>query len=73
LLIPGEIPGIHDLRKYRQYRDVDGRDKPGHDARAGEKTGAYCCGASACGFCLETGSAAGVLADCVVPLSISCL
>jgi hypothetical protein len=29
--MPGLVPGIHDFRKYRQYRDVDGRDKPGHD------------------------------------------
>jgi hypothetical protein len=27
--MPGLVPGIHDLAK---KEDVDGRDKPGHDA-----------------------------------------
>jgi len=29
--MPGLVPGIHVLNAY-ELRDVDGRDKPGHDA-----------------------------------------
>jgi hypothetical protein len=29
-VMPGLVPGIHVL-KYRGKKDVDGRDKPGHD------------------------------------------
>jgi hypothetical protein len=29
--MPGLVPGIHVFLSYSQ--DVDGRDKPGHDAR----------------------------------------
>jgi hypothetical protein len=28
--MPGLVPGIHVLALYRK-KDVDGRDKPGHD------------------------------------------
>ena len=28
--MPGLVPGIHVLA-FRQRKDVDGRDKPGHD------------------------------------------
>jgi hypothetical protein len=28
--MPGLVPGIHDLRS-GSIKDVDGRDKPGHD------------------------------------------
>jgi hypothetical protein len=30
LVMPGLVPGIHVLL-YRGKKDVDGRDKPGHD------------------------------------------
>jgi hypothetical protein len=30
--MPGLVPGIHALEPCR-YKDVDGRDKPGHDAQ----------------------------------------
>jgi hypothetical protein len=29
--MPGLVPGIHVLAKYAALKDVDGRDKPGHD------------------------------------------
>jgi hypothetical protein len=29
--MPGPVPGIHVMLS-RVYKDVDGRDKPGHDA-----------------------------------------
>jgi hypothetical protein len=29
--MPGFLPGIHDFDG-RWFKDVDGRDKPGHDA-----------------------------------------
>jgi D-alanyl-D-alanine dipeptidase len=29
--MPGLVPGIHALLKWPQEKDVDGRDKPGHD------------------------------------------
>jgi hypothetical protein len=29
-VMPGLVPGIHVL-KARRHKDVDGRDKPGHD------------------------------------------
>jgi hypothetical protein len=28
MIMPGLVPGIHDFSK---VKDVDGRDKPGHD------------------------------------------
>jgi len=31
LVMPGLVPGIHALRSVSE-KDVDGRDKPGHDA-----------------------------------------
>jgi hypothetical protein len=31
--MPGLVPGIHVLLPYR-VKDVDGRDKPGHDEEA---------------------------------------
>jgi hypothetical protein len=34
LVVPGLVPGIHVL-KYRSNKDVDGRDKPGHDEHKG--------------------------------------
>jgi hypothetical protein len=30
--MPGLVPGIHVL-KPGKYKDVDGRDKPGHDKK----------------------------------------
>jgi hypothetical protein len=33
--MPGLVPGIHVL-KNDELKDVDGRDKPGHDAIEGE-------------------------------------
>ncbi|MEY9741590.1 hypothetical protein ABIF65_000964 [Bradyrhizobium japonicum] len=33
-VMPGLVPAIHVLRHARQ--DVDGRDKPGHDAETGD-------------------------------------
>jgi hypothetical protein len=30
--MPGLVPGIHDLTTRRE-KDVDGRDKPGHDEK----------------------------------------
>jgi hypothetical protein len=32
--MPGLVPGIHVLRSGSK-KDVDGRDKPGHDGKAG--------------------------------------
>jgi hypothetical protein len=29
-VMPGLVPGIHDL-KQSHWKNVDGRDKPGHD------------------------------------------
>ena len=29
--MPGLVPGIHVLFHVREVKDVDGRDKPGHD------------------------------------------
>jgi citronellyl-CoA dehydrogenase len=31
LVMPGLVPGIHVLKR-KEIQDVDGRDKPGHDA-----------------------------------------
>jgi hypothetical protein len=31
--MPGLVPGIHDLLSF--IKDVDGRDKPGHDGLVG--------------------------------------
>jgi hypothetical protein len=31
--MPGLVPGIHDFREPKVIKDVDGRDKPGHDDR----------------------------------------
>src|SRR5215467_811838 len=33
--MPGLVPGIHVLRQEQNIKDVDGRDKPGHDDVAG--------------------------------------
>jgi hypothetical protein len=30
-VMPGLVPGIHDLLTSASKQDVDGRDKPGHD------------------------------------------
>jgi hypothetical protein len=30
-VMPGFVPGIHDLGFSADAKDVDGRDKPGHD------------------------------------------
>jgi hypothetical protein len=30
--MPGLVPGIHVLKR-RRKKDVDGRDKPGHDEK----------------------------------------
>jgi hypothetical protein len=30
-VMPGLVPGIHDLLTFTRKKDVDGRDKPGHD------------------------------------------
>jgi hypothetical protein len=29
--MPGLVPGIHVLKVSQEVKDVDGRDKPGHD------------------------------------------
>jgi len=29
--MPGLVPGIHALAAHQRSKDVDGRDKPGHD------------------------------------------
>jgi hypothetical protein len=29
--MPGLVPGIHDFPSRELHKDVDGRDKPGHD------------------------------------------
>jgi hydroxypyruvate isomerase len=29
--MPGLVPGIHAFADYQPCKDVDGRDKPGHD------------------------------------------
>jgi hypothetical protein len=34
LVMPGLVPGIHVLPVSRQDKDVDGRDKPGHDGES---------------------------------------
>jgi 2-oxoglutarate ferredoxin oxidoreductase subunit beta len=34
--MPGLVPGIHDF--YLFGKDVDGRDKPGHDGRRGARS-----------------------------------
>jgi len=31
-VMPGLVPGIHVLAAFAASKDVDGRDKPGHDA-----------------------------------------
>jgi hypothetical protein len=31
LVMPGLVPGIHVLPSLKPKKDVDGRDKPGHD------------------------------------------
>jgi hypothetical protein len=31
LVMPGLVPGIHVLAAASNKKDVDGRDKPGHD------------------------------------------
>jgi len=30
-VMPGLVPGIHVFLIYSPFKDVDGRDKPGHD------------------------------------------
>jgi hypothetical protein len=40
-VVPGLVPGIHDLLS-RSPKDVDGRDKPGHDERKERRTDAIC-------------------------------
>lgn len=37
-VMPGLVPGIHDFL-HRGTKDVDGRDRPGHDER--ESNGGY--------------------------------
>jgi hypothetical protein len=32
-VMPGFLPGIHVFHRRSKLKDVDGRDKPGHDAR----------------------------------------
>ncbi len=39
--MPGPVPGIHDYLSFSK-KDVDGRDKPGHDARGGLPPTAPC-------------------------------
>jgi hypothetical protein len=34
LVMPGLVPGIHVLDELSGEKDVDGRDKPGHDEKA---------------------------------------
>jgi hypothetical protein len=31
--MPGLVPGIHVFKSLQKKKNVDGRDKPGHDAR----------------------------------------
>jgi hypothetical protein len=31
--MPGLVPGIHVLAVFEQNKNVDGRDKPGHDEK----------------------------------------
>jgi D-alanyl-D-alanine dipeptidase len=31
--MPGLVPGIHVLAAFATLKDVDGRDKPGHDGK----------------------------------------
>jgi hypothetical protein len=33
LVMPGLVPGIHVLLSFLGNKDVDGRDKPGHDGK----------------------------------------
>jgi hypothetical protein len=33
LVMPGLVPGIHVFLIVARKKDVDGRDKPGHDGR----------------------------------------
>jgi hypothetical protein len=33
LVMPGLVPGIHVLAASGSRKDVDGRDKPGHDGK----------------------------------------
>ena len=37
--MPGLVPGIHVFKNANWFKDVDGRDKPGHDEKqvAGRK------------------------------------
>jgi hypothetical protein len=32
-VMPGFLPGIHVFHRRSKVKDVDGRDKPSHDAR----------------------------------------
>ena len=38
LVMPGLVPGIH-VSLHLSKKDVDGRDKPGHDEKAGGSRG----------------------------------
>jgi hypothetical protein len=31
--MPGLVPGIHAFKKFQRCKDLDGRDKPGHDEK----------------------------------------
>ena len=37
----GLVPGIHDLSQAAARKDVDGRDKPGHDEKANQGGGRF--------------------------------
>jgi hypothetical protein len=43
LVMPGLVPGIHVLAALKEEKDVDGRDKPGHDEKDphGEERGFF--------------------------------
>jgi hypothetical protein len=34
IVMPGLVPGIHVSKTSQQQKDVDGRDKPGHDGKS---------------------------------------
>jgi hypothetical protein len=37
----GLVPAIHDFLSDLDHKDVDARDKPGHDEKSPGKTGAF--------------------------------
>jgi hypothetical protein len=39
--MPGFMPGIHVFTAVRTIKDVDGRDKPGHDEEKYQSLGRY--------------------------------